>query len=449
MTRELFAEGELPEGGTKVEAPTGGKPRLRKAQRQQVEMHCFSLDQLLPGNHPARLVWEAVEELDLRAWLGEIKAVEGHVGRDATDPRILLAIWVFATTEGISSARQIDRLCERDLAFQWLRGGVPLNYHTLSDFRSQHGEKFYDLLTDLVAGLLKEGLVTLQTVAQDGMRVRANAGKSSFRRDATLERFEAEAREQVEALRQLAEQNPAELDQRQRAAQERAARERQERVAAARENCRQLQQEREERAKTSCQPVKEARASTTDPEARVMKFAHGGYEPGYNVQLATDAESGVIVGVEVSNAGSDGEQLAPMLDQLQERYGQDPQEMLIDGGFATKEAITDAAANHGCTVFAPLKDVQKQLAKGTDPHLPKYGDSPPVGEWRVRMGTEQAKAKYKLRAQTAEWVNAMCRNRGLRQMPVRGRGKCLQVVLLYVLTHNLLQALRLRALAAA
>jgi transposase len=449
MMQELFPEGELPERRPKENPPPAGKPRLRMAERQQVEIRFASLDQLLPENHPARLIWEAVEQFDLSAWLAEIKAVEGHVGRHATDPRILLAIWIYAITEGIFSARKIDRLCERDLAFMWLCGGVGLNYHTISDFRSGPGEKFYDLVSDVVASLMNEGLVTLQAVAQDGMRVRANAGKSSFRRGTTLERCEAEARERVEILRQLAEQNPDELDQRQRAAQERAARERQERVAAAREHCRQLQQQREERAKTSCEPVKEARASTTDAEARVIKFANGGYDPGYNVQFATDVESGIIVGVEVNNSGNDGQQLPPMLDQLHDRYGRNPKEVLVDGGFATHDAITDAADGHSCTVFAPLKDVEKQLAKGVDPYAPKRGDSQPVAEWRARMGTEAADGKYKLRAQTAEWVNALCRNRGLRQMPVRGTAKCRNVALLYALTHNLLQALRLRALMAA
>jgi len=448
--RELFAEGELPEreraGEPKI---VGGTARLRKPQRDQIEMHCAALDDLLPADHPARLVWEAVAALDLSAWLGEIKAVEGHVGRDANDPRLLVALWVYATFEGEGSARRVAQLCARDLPYKWLCGGVTMNYHALADFRSRGGEKWDDLITELVAGLMHEGLVTLHRVAQDGMRVRASAGKSSFRRASTLERCEAEAREQVELLRQLAEQNPDELNQQQRAARERAAKERQQRVAAAVENCRALKQQRDQRAKKTCQPAREARASTTDPEARVMKFANGGYDPGYNVQLATDTGSGIIVGVDVTNAGSDSEELSPMLDQLHERYGCDPQEALVDGGFATKDAITDAADEHHCTVYAPLKDEEKQRNKGVDPQARKPGDSEAVAAWRKRMGTDAAKEIYKLRAQTAEWVNAICRNRGLRQMPVRGRSRCRNIALLHALTHNLFQALRLRAAAAA
>jgi hypothetical protein len=277
------------------------------------------------------------------------------------------------------------------------------------------------------------------------MRVRASAGKASFRRKATLERCHAEAKEQVETLKRLAEENPAELNRRQQAARERAARERMQRIEAALANCNELQRQREQRAKVSCEPAKEARASTTDPEARNIKFPNGGYSPGYNVQFSTDSESGLVVGVDVTNSGSDSEQLAPMLDQVNERCGKSPDEALVDGGFATKEAITDAEEKHACTVYAPLKDVAKQIAQGTDPHAKKKGDSPTVAAWRERMGTAAAKIIYKLRPQTAEWINALCRNRGLWQMPVRGQPKCRIVALLYAITHNLIQAGNLRA----
>lgn len=195
--------------------------------------------------------------------------------------------------------------------------------------------------------------------------------------------------------------------------------------------------------------MKEARASTTDPEARNMKFANGGYNPGYNVQFTTDTASGIVAGVEVTNAGSDGEELPPMLDQIADRYGQNPAEVLVDGGFASKGAITDAAENHGCTVYAPLKEEAKQLAAGGDPYAKKKGDSSAVAAWRARMATEAAKTIYKLRAQTAEWVNAHCRNRGLWQMPVRGQPKCRIVALLYAITHNIMHAENLRTQAAA
>ncbi len=447
MTLPLFSPEDLPEQPSPAQAARSmpaGKPRLRRPIRDQIEMRWASLDELLEADHPARVVWAAVCKLDLKSWLGEIKAVEGHVGRDATDPRLLVALWTFATLKGIGSAHQLARLCqgeERSLPYQWLCGGVSVNYHMLSDFRSQGGEKWDELLTQIVGTLLDAGLVKMDRVAQDGMRVRASAGKGSFHRRSTLEECLQAAREQVETLKQLAEEYTAELTQRQRAARERAARERLERIEEAMRQCEELQRQREA---SSGRKGREARASTTDPEARVMKFPDGGYQPGYNVQFATDTESGVIVGVDVTNAGSDGEELPPMLDQLKERYGRVPSEGLVDGGFATKKAI-EYAAEHGCTVYAPIKAEEKKRAAGEDPYAPKKGDSDAVAAWRIRMGTEAAKLIYRLRAQTAEWVNAQARNRGFWFMPVRGQPRCRNIALLYAIAHNLVVAQRLRA----
>lgn len=425
-----------------------GQPRLRVPQRDQVEMHWASLDELLEPDHPARVVWAAVCQLDLGRWLIEIKAVAGSVGRNATDPRLLVALWVYAVLEGIGSARALARLCEKHLAYQWLCGGVTVNYHMLSDFRSQHAEAWDDLLTQIVASLLAEGLVKMNRVAQDGMRTRAHAGKSSFRRRGRLEQHVEDARQQVQTLKRLADESPEELSRRQRAARERAARERQERIEEAIRNCQELQDEREASAKRSCRKPTEARASTTDPEARVMQFSDGGFRPGYNVQFSTAVESGIIVGVEVTNAGNDADQLPPMLDQVHTRYGQMPGEALVDGGFATKDSIHQAD-QRDCIVYAPLKDEEKQLAAGGDPYAKKKGDNIAVAAWRERMGTAVAKAIYKLRSQTAEWVNAMARNRGFWQMPVRGQEKCRTVAVLYAITHNLMQGVKLRAEATA
>src|SRR5271156_4591374 len=326
-------------------------------------MRCESLDDLLEADHPARIVWAAVCTLDLKSWLSEIKAIERHVGRDATDPRLLVALWVFATLKGIGSARELARLCAECLPYQWLCGGVSVNYHMLSDFRSQGGQKWDELLTQIVATLMDADLVKMDRVAQDGMRVRASAGKSSFHRQARLEECLKEARQQVETLKQLAEEDGDELSRRQRAARERAARERQQRIEEAMRQREELQEQREASAKKSGRKAGEARASPTDPEARSMKFPDGGCRPGYNVQFSTDTESGVIVGVEVTNAGNDGAQLPPMLDQLEERYERVPGEALVDGGFTTLDAI-DQATERGCTVYAPVKDEEKQRAAG-------------------------------------------------------------------------------------
>jgi transposase len=439
----LFEKGPAkPESKRGVEG--GGKPRLRTPFRGQVEMHYAALDDLLEEDHRARFVWSAVADLPLDRWLVEIKAVEGGVGRDATDPRLLLALWVLATLESIGSARELARLCTKHLAYLWLCGGVTVNYHLLADFRSQHGDKLDDLLTRLVASLLETGEVTMQRVAQDGMRVRASAGKSSFKRRTRLEGCLEEARQQVQELKRLAEESPQELSARKRAARERVARERVENLERALKQCEELQTQREATARKSGRTPQEPRTSITDPEARVMQFSDGGYRPGYNVQFSGDTATGIICGVEVVNIGSDLGQLPPMLGQLHDRYKRVPEEALVDGGFASLDAI-DEAAKQNCTVYAPLKDATKQLEAGRDPYARKPGDSEAIAAWRARMGTERGKNTYKLRSQTAEWINALARNRGLRQMPVRGPTACRAVALVYAIAHNLAHLLHLRS----
>jgi transposase len=203
----LFDKGDAPcptPGEVAAAQARRGTPRLRVPQRNQVEMRWASLDELIEFDHPVRTIWTAVCALDFRLWLGVIKAVEGEPGRDATDPRLLAALWIYATLEGIGSARELERLCEKHWAYQWLCGGVSVNHHMLSDFRSKGGEKWDALLTEIVASLLSENLVTMKRVAQDGMRVEANANEKTFRRRPRLEQFLEDARRQVETLRKLA-----------------------------------------------------------------------------------------------------------------------------------------------------------------------------------------------------------------------------------------------------
>jgi transposase len=430
------------------EETSSGRPRLRVPQRNQIEMHWASLDELLEPDHQARIVWATVCALDLSRWLNEIKAVEGHVGRDATDPRLLVSLWVYATLDGVGHAREVARLCTKHLAYQWLCGEVTVNYHLLSDFRSQHGDKWDDLLTQIVGSLLSEDLVTIKRVAQDGMKVRAHAGKSSFRRGEKLQQCLEEARQQVEALKQQEDESSDQLNKRQRASRERAAAERARRMEQALENCHELQQQREKTGQKNAGKVKEARSSTTDPEARVMQFSDGGFRPGYNVQFSTDTATNLIVGVATTNAGNDFEQLPPMLEQIESRYSIHPEEALVDGGFASLESI-NAAELRGTKVYAPPKETKRQRAEGKDIYARKAGDSDAVAGWRARMGEEAAKLLYVLRCQTAEWVNAICRNRGLWQMPVRGKEKCHTVAVLHAITHDLMIGVKLRAAAAA
>jgi transposase len=450
MSALPFLPGELPEPTPEqaAQTPGRGKPRLRVPQRDQGEFSWSSLDERLDPDSPARAVWALVCRLDLDAWLADIKAVERHVGRDATDPRLLVALWVFATLKGIGSARELERLCKDHLAYQWLCGGVSVNYHMLADFRSQGGAKWDALLTQIVATLMAEGLVTMDRVAQDGMRVRADAGKSSFRSGGRLEELLEEAKQQVDTLKKLAETDPDELTNRQRGARERAAAERQARIEEAARQCEELRAKKEARDKGRKEKSSEARASTTDPEARNMKFSDGGCRPGFNVQFATDTATGLVVGVDVTNAGTDSEEMPPMLDQLEKRYDTVPGEILVDGGFASLDAI-DATEARDCKVYAPVKDAETQEKEGKDPYARKTKDTDYTAAWRQRMGEEASRTIYKLRAQTAEWVNALCRNRGFWHMPVRGREKCRIVATLYAITHNLIQQGNVRAAAAA
>lgn len=413
-----------------------GAPRLQRPNRQQLELRPSDLDGLIAPDHPVRVVWEFVEGLDLSPLYANIRAVEGHAGRSPVDPAIHVALWLYATLEAIGSARALARLCGCHDAYRWICGGVSVNYHSLADFRVDHAELLDALLTQSAACLMAEELVDMKRVAQDGVRVRANAGAASFRRKKTLEQCLEEAAEQVEALREELDANPGATSRRQKAARERAAQERKERVAKA------LAHVPEVEAKKKAKDKEKARVSTTDPEARVMKMADGGFRPAYNGQFAVDTKTQVIVGVDVSNSGSDQDKMPPMVDQMEERYGKVPDEMLVDGGFASHDAIEKVSSGgQGCTVFAP---VPKPKNEKRDPHVPLPNDSEEIAAWRSRMGTQEAKEIYKERASTVECVNAIARNRGLQRFLVRGSQKVKAVLLWFALAHNMMRGAALR-----
>jgi transposase len=420
-------------------------PRLQLAQRFQMKFDERSLEQLLPPDHVARTVWIYVDRLDLTALYANIKAVAGRPGQPTIDPRILLSLWLLATLDGVGSARELDRLTRQHIAYEWLCGEVSVNYHTLSDFRSQNEKFLGELLTQSVAVLMKEGLVELEEVAQDGLRVRASAGAKTFRREPSLAECLEKAKKQVEALQTQVNEDDGAVSRRQQAARERAARERQERIEEALRQRQQLAQRQEEVAEDKgVKRKKEPRASTTDPTARTMKMPDGGFRPAYNVEFATDTASGIVVGVDVVNVGSDSGQLLPMVEQIEERYEKVPERMLADGDFAKLDDIETLHGKHEVEVYAPIKNAEQEKAKGNDPYRAKPKDGPGVGAWRERMGTEEAKAIYKRRAQTAEWANARARNMGLRQFLVRGLEKVRAVAALHALAHNLMQTVLLR-----
>lgn len=422
----------FPLGEKKVKAQSAvpGIPRLEKPNRSQIEMMYSDLESLIPEEHQARTVWSYVEKADLSKLYAKIKAVEGSAGRSAIDPKILLGLWLYATLDGVGSARALAKLCEDHIAYRWICGGVTINYHTLADFRSQSGELLDQLLTDSVTTLSAAGLVTMNRVAHDGMRVRANAGSGSFRRKEKLEQFRSEAEEQVQALRKELEEDPGASDRRRKAARERAAKERKEKIEEA---LRQYPEVREKKKKEK----DKTRVSITDPDARKMHMPDGGTRPAYNVQFSTDTGSQVIVGAEVINSGSDGGLMVPAVQQIQNRYQTTPEEFLADGGFVKKEDIEKLASGPiPCTVYAPPPEL-----KGPDGQIKNHSkdESKEIAEWRARMKTEEAKEIYKERASTAECVNALARNRGMQQFPVRGLKKVRAVVLLFVVAHNLMR----------
>lgn len=423
-------------------------PRVLTAERNQIALRPIDLEATVGPEHVVRNVWAFVERLDLSALYAEIGSVEGGAGRAAIDPRILMALWLYATVDAVGSAREIERLTETHDAYRWICGGVNVNHHTLSDFRCARVDVFDELLTESVAVLINKGLVKLERVAHDGIRVRASAGAGSFRRRSTLELCLKQARAQVQALKEEIDADCNASNRRRHAARERAAKEREARLAQALEQLAEVEKQKnkkkvvskkENETEEQYRKRSEPRASSTDAEARVMKMADGGFRPAYNVQLASTPQSQIIVGVEVSNCGSDAGQLSPMLEQVQQRYQQRPAEWLADGGFANDADIEDAHRG-GTTVYAP---VRRPRNSDRDPHVPLPEDSQALAQWRQRMGSAAAKEIYKQRAATAECVNAIARGRGLSQFLVRGLNKVKAVALWYALAHNLMRAVTL------
>jgi transposase len=417
-----------------------GDARTKTPERHQVEMQFLSLDQWLDKGHRVRTVWQYVESLDLSEIYDAIKARSGTVGRDAIEPRILFALWLFATLEGITSARRIGELTTRDIPYMWICGHVGVNYHRLADFRTEHGELLERCLTNSIAVLLHQGLVTLETVGQDGMRVRAAAGSGSFRRAPSLQEALRQAEEHMHKVRQQAAEETDGGNARRRAAQERAAREQKQRIEAAIEELKDIQNRFDKR--TSGTKRSEPRASTTDPESRRMKMGDNGTRPALNVQFASDADAQLIIAVDVTSQGSDAGLLRPMYDAVQRQYGVKPHGYLVDGGFGKKEDVT-YVEGEGTKVYAPLYAEQKQLDKGEDPYAPRADESPEMSAHRQRMGTPEGKAQYARRGATAEFPNAFCRNTGLYQFRVRGRRKTKAQALWHAFAYNFMRLLNL------
>lgn len=416
-------------------------PRMKSPVRHQLEIVNSCLDDLIPEDHQVRSIWFYVDQMDLSLITKKIQSSISGPGRSAINPKILLALWIYAMIEGIGSARVIDRYSSEHLAFKWLCGGVSVNYHTISDFRKNNSNEFDQLITETIARLMEKDLVTLKRVSQDGMRVKASAGSSSSRRKPKLKELLVIAKEQLEALRHEIDADPAACLNRQLAAKKRAAEDRLKRVGQAVDEHKKLTIEKGKAKKKhhkifTPEEKNEIRISTTDPEARKMKMGNGGFNNAYNVQLAVDTKSRFIVGVDVINKNNDYGQLPKMFEQVKNRYNKKSEQWLVDQGYLEAQDIIKVQKD-GCKVYVNPRKKAK-----IDCNIPRETEDSELGEWRVRMGTDEAKEIYKDRASNSEWANAGIRNRGLHQLFVRGIKAVKGMICLHALTHNIIRAVK-------
>lgn len=485
--------------------------RLKTVDRSQNQLRPVVVEKLIGEDHPARAIWEFVGRLDLARFTEEVGSVEGEAGRPALDPQLLISLWVYSYSRGVSSARAIERLCEHDPAFQWLTGMEVVGAHTLSDFRVKHGKALEDLFIQVLGLLSAEGLISLERVMHDGTRIRASASSNRFHRRTWVEESLEQARKTVETLDALPEEV---LTRRKERARERATREKQERLSSALKQFEELKA-----AKSGVE-----RVSVTDPECRLMKQAEGGTAPSYNVQVSTDAANALIVGIEATQAGSDYRQLTPAMDRLEQTLQQKPEQVVVDGGYISSENIV-AMADRGIELVGPepkekpdknrqksyrhrgvtpdyegsrfryeattdtyqcpmgktltydakyptagamhyryraaVEDCQACPAKRYCCPRTRYGRSverieslPAISEFNQRVRTEEAKAIYKTRSQVAEFPNLWIKEKlGLRKFSVRGLAKVRLECLWAALTYDIQNAIRLlwrpRALALA
>lgn len=476
------------------------KPRVKPIDRSQTMFQLIDVEQLIEPDHPARAIWEFVGRLDLTRFYERIQAVEGVPGRQAWDPRLLISIWVYAYSRGISSGRELSRRCEYEPAFQWLAALGCINYHTLCSFRSKYDSELPELFAQVLGVLSSEGLVNLERVMHDGTKIQASASKSSFDRRERLKEHLKAAREQVEALKDW----KAEETAGQKAARQRAVRERQTRVEQALKELDTLQEKHAD---------SEVRVSSTDPQARVMKQANGGFAPSYNVQLSTEAEHQVILGAGVTQNGNDWSSLVPAMAEVEKNCGAKPKQVVVDAGFTTRNNVVELSAQ-GVEMIGSLRNLnaggqleRRGIAPEFHPKAFEYDAQQdsyrcPMGtvlkhictrkrgvalehtyraDWRAceacpfqrsccghegeeprlvhrmqepkemedfvkRMGQDEAKEIYRQRAGVAEFTNAWIKEKlGLRRFRLRGLVKVGLEVIWASLTYNIQTYIRLIA----
>jgi len=498
------------ESGAGMETPSEGperpRARVQAIDRQQGWLRSVVVEELVEEDHPVRAIWELTGQVDLSCYYEAIRAVEGVAGADAIDPRLLVCLWLLAYSQGVSSAREIERRCGYHPAYQWLTGMGVINHHTLSDFRGPQGAALEELFMEVLGVLSSEGMVDLERVMHDGMKVKACAGADSFRREARLQKHWEAAREHVMEMSRLA--NDEENSARRVAARQRAAREKQLRLERALEELKKIQA-----VKRGGEEKQQARASRSDPEARIMKQSDGGYAPSYNAQLSTDAKQIIIVAAEVSQSGSDYEELVPAEERIENTCGQPPAELVADGGFTSRANIIEME-QRGVNFIGSMGDGQAQSAgqlerRGVAPEFrpeafvydcehntytcpqgqtlnyesqekrigiihyhyraraadcqacPLKSKCCPQNEakgrsivrsvedaavvaFRQKMETEAAQQAYKQRGAVAEFPNAWIKDKlGLRQFRLRGLAKVRMELLWACLTYNVQQWIRL------
>lgn len=509
INTELFSdEIDRQDGVLKATQSTIGivdkKPRLKPINRQQVLLHTINIEKLIPEDHEVRAIWEFVGRLDLNQYYEGIEAVEGEAGRSPWNPQLLISIWIYSYSKGVSSAREISRLCEFEPAYQWLTGMQIINYHTLSDFRIVYGEALNKLFTEVLGVLSSEGLVTLERVMHDGTKVKAYASGDTFRKEDKIHSHLKLAQEQVQLMEEMSNE---EISPRLTKARERAIREKKERLELA------LEELNKVRASKRSEDKQDARVSMIDPQARIMKQSDGGYAPSYNLQISTDAKEKVIVGVRISQSGSDYGELAASCEKIEENMGHAPNQIVVDGGFISRENILtmhkkkidligyleegkaqsagqfdkrgidptfrpnnfiyDSVSNtYTCPAGKILRYEGKEerigkinykyrafssdceICSSKEKCYPQNGmkgraiirgeDVPAVAAFSTKMQTEQAKFVYKQRGAVAEFPNAWIKDKiKLRQFRLRGLKKVTVEALWACLTYNIKQWIRL------
>jgi transposase len=425
--------------------------RIKEAKREQMSMEIVDYNELIPEEHPARIIVKFVEELNLEGFYSDIKSLPGVAGRSATDPKLLLCLWLYATLEGIGSARLLEKLCERDAAFRWICGGVGVNYHTLSDFRHENGARLDQLLTDIMSTFIIKGIVRLKSLIVDGTKVKASASKKSFKRKTRLNKIKKETAHYIEELRRELDRDPNAGNRRREAARLSAQEKIKAKVEAALAELPKVEAAKElakKKVKKGTE-VKEAKVSTSDPDARLMKFADKSVKAGYNCQIVMEPESYIVVSVDISQNGNDQGLLKPLIEQIDSRYKERPDRALVDSGYQVKQDIIDLADHRKpLLVYSPLPKKKENIKKASlDKRKKKEANYPEsLKAFYKRMENKVSQKYYKVRSRI-ETFNGILHNRMRRGFHLRGKDKVKSELLLQAISHNIMSIHRLGAMA--